>query len=102
SVMGCFWTSGPQTSGQILATLRERRTIAHTTVTTTLSRLYEQGLLTREPVSAHQRKPRWRYIARHPSRGALLAAAFEQLATPLEADHLDRAEGLGVLLSLVR
>jgi predicted transcriptional regulator len=48
SVMECFWASGPQTSRDILTTLRMGRTIAHTTVTTTLSRLFDQGLLTRE------------------------------------------------------
>jgi len=46
--MECFWERGPQTSGDVLATLRAQRPIAHTTVTTTLARLYERGLVTRE------------------------------------------------------
>jgi predicted transcriptional regulator len=102
SVMECFWLNGPQTSGEILATLRERRTIAHSTVTTTLSRLYDQDLLTREPITAHTRKPHWRYTARHPSRAALLAGSFERLAEQLGVNHLDRAEALGTLLGVVR
>jgi predicted transcriptional regulator len=41
AVMECFWAApGPLTYGDILATLRRTRTIADTTVTTTLARLY--------------------------------------------------------------
>jgi len=47
AIMECFWANGPQTGGDILATLRRTRVIAPTTVTTTLARLYDQGLLIR-------------------------------------------------------
>jgi predicted transcriptional regulator len=97
SVMECFWLNGPQTSGEILATLRERRTIAHSTVTTTLSRLYDQDLLMREPITAHTRKPHWRYTARHPSRAALLAGVVAHVCDQLGADRGDRAEALALL-----
>jgi predicted transcriptional regulator len=103
ATMECFWTHGPQTSGDILATLRAQgRTIAHSTVTTTLARLAEQGMLTRVRVGGSVEIPFWRYTARYASRGALLAGVFEQLAAQLEADHPDRAEALGALLGIVR
>jgi predicted transcriptional regulator len=47
AIMECFWERSPQTSGDILTALRKHRTIAPSTVTTTLVRLCEQGLLTR-------------------------------------------------------
>ena len=90
----------PQTSGDVLATLRRTRTIAHSTVTTTLARLYEQGLLIRTATPGRT-KPR-RYTARYPSRGALLAGTIEALCTHLEADRGDRAEALAVLLGAPR
>lgn len=96
SIMECFWADGPQTGGQILQTLRETRSIAHSTVTTTLARLYDQGLLTR--ALEEGRKMPWIYTACHPSKGALLAGALETLCAQLGADHLDRAEALAVLL----
>jgi predicted transcriptional regulator len=96
AIMECFWDNGSQTSGDILATLREeRRTIAATTVTTTLARLVEQGLLTRE-LEAGRKMP-WRYTARYRSRAALLAGTLVQLAAHLGADHRDLAEALTAL-----
>ena len=53
SIMECFWDSGPRTSGQILKTLSQQRTIGHSTVTTSLGRLYAHGLLLREPIPGH-------------------------------------------------
>ena len=100
AIMECFWANGPQTGGDILATLRETRTIAHTTVTTTLARLYDQGLVARA-LDDGRKKP-WRYTARYPSRGALLAGTIEALCTHLEADRGDRAEALAVLLGAPR
>lgn len=100
AVMECFWAHGPQTSGDVLARLRTQRTIAHTTVTTTLARLYDQGLLTRKPTPG--RKMPWVYTARCTSRGALLAHTFERLAAQVEANPLDRAEALGLLLGVTR
>jgi predicted transcriptional regulator len=97
SVMECFWASGPQTSGEILATLRQQRTIAHSTVTTTLGRLYAQELLTRSPIGVGRLKPSWRYTARYASRGALLAASVEQLCVQLGADCGDRDIALRLL-----
>lgn len=96
SIMECFWASGPQTSRDILTTLRMGRTIAHTTVTTTLTRLYDQGLLTRE--LAVGRKMPWVYTARYGSRGELLAASVEQMCVQLGADRGDRALALAVLM----
>jgi predicted transcriptional regulator len=100
SVMECFWASGPQTSRDILTTLRIGRAIAHTTVTTTLARLFDQGLLTRELVAG--RKMPWVYTARYASRGALLAGAVEQMCVQLGADRGDRALALAVLLGTPR
>ena len=98
--MECVWASGPLTGGQILATLRLKRTIAPTTVTTTLARLYDQGLLTRELAAG--RKMPWRYTARYASRGALIAGVLEQLCTTLGVDRGDRAEALAVLVGAPR
>jgi predicted transcriptional regulator len=100
SAMECFWASGPQTGGQILATLRQRRTIAHSTVTTTLSRLHAQGLLTRELVAG--RKMPWLYTPVHASLGPLLAAAVAQMCAQLGADRGDRSEALATLLGAPR
>jgi predicted transcriptional regulator len=102
SIMECFWENGPQTSGQILKTLRQRRTIAHTTVTTSLARLYAHGMVLREPIPGCGGKQSWRYTARYATRSALLVCAFEQLCEQLGANHLDRAEALGMLLGMVR
>ena len=95
AVMECFWQNGPQSSGEVLATLRKTRTIAHTTVTSTLARLYDQGLLTRD--LAKGRKKPWVYTARYASRGALLTSTLVQLAAHLGADHRDLTEALSVL-----
>jgi len=100
AIMECFWDNGPQSSGELLATLRCKRTIAHSTVTTTLARLYEQGLLTRA-LQAGRKMP-WIYTARYGSRGALLAGAIEALAVQIGADRGDRAEALAVLLGAPR
>jgi predicted transcriptional regulator len=100
AILECFWEGGPQTSGQILAALRLTRTIAATTVATTLVRLYEQGFLIRELLP--DRKKPWVYTARYRSRSTLLAGIFEQLVTQVSADHGDRAEALGLLLGLTR
>ena len=102
SVMECFWANGPQTSRAILTTLRMRRTIAHSTVTTTLARLFDQGLLTRELSTGRRHVPSWRYTARYASRGALLAGAVEQLCVQLGADRGDRALALAVLMGRPR
>jgi predicted transcriptional regulator len=97
AIMECFWENGPQTSGEILKTLRRSRTIAHTTVTTTLGRLYAHDLLTREPINALRQRPAWRYTARYPSRSALLADCFAYLCVQLGADDGDRASALAQL-----
>ena len=102
SVMECFWASGPQTGRQILTTLRMGRTIAHSTLTTTLARLYAQDLLMREQLIGRGRKPVWLYTPVHASRGALLAGAVEQLCEQLGADRGDRALALAVLLGMPR
>jgi predicted transcriptional regulator len=75
--------------------VRAARPIAHTTVTTTLARLYDQGLLTRD--LAKGRKMPWVYTARYASRGALLTSTLVRLATQLGADHRDLTEALSVL-----
>lgn len=102
SVMECFWASGPRTGRQILTTLRERRTIARSTVTTTLARLYDDDLLTREQISGRGRRPTWCYTARYRSRGELLAGVVEHLCAQLGADRGDRALALAVLLGRPR
>jgi predicted transcriptional regulator len=102
AIMECFWANGPQTGRDILTTLRKKRTIAHSTVTTTLARLYDQGLLTREPIRASGRRQSWRYTARYTSRSALLAGTFEQLAAQIGADYHERVAALGMLLGVVR
>lgn len=102
SVMECFWASGPRTGREILTTLRERRTIAHSTVTTTLARLYDDELLTREHIAGRGRSPTWRYTARYASRGELLAGVVEHVCAQLGADPGDRALALAVLLGRPR
>jgi len=102
SVMECFWKDGPQTSGEILATLRQKRTIAPSTITTTLRRLTLQGLLTRTRLPGVGRTPTSQYTARYTSRGELLAGAVEQLCAQLGADRGDRALALAVLLGRPR
>jgi len=89
--MECVWASGPLTGGQILATLRLKRTIAPTTVTTTLARLYDQGLLTRELAAG--RKMPWRYTARcWPALSSSCVCSWVRIA----------ATGLAVLLGTPR
>jgi predicted transcriptional regulator len=101
AIMECFWDNGPQSGGDILATLREERpTIAPTTVTTTLARLYDQGLLTRALQDG--RKMPWIYRPRYATRGALVAGVLEELCTTLGVDRGDRAEALAVLLGAPR
>ena len=100
AIMECFWANGPQTGGQILDELRKQRKIAHSTVTTTLARLYDQGLLTRELETG--RKMPWISTARYASRGALLAGALETLCVQIGADRGDRAEALAVILGAPR
>jgi predicted transcriptional regulator len=95
AIMECFWEKGPQSSGTILATLRKTRPIAATTVTTTLARLFEQGLLTRTLDDG--RKMPWIYTARYASRGALIAGVVGDLCAYVAADRADRAEALAVL-----
>jgi predicted transcriptional regulator len=101
-IMQCFWSDGPQTDREILTTLRTQRTIAHTTVTTTLFRLYSHDLLTRELAEGRRHVPSWRYYPRYGSRGELLAGAVEQLCVQLGADRGDRALALAVLLGRPR
>lgn len=48
AVMEILWTKPQQTVNEVEARLREKRDIAHTTVLTTLDRMYRKGYLTRE------------------------------------------------------
>ena len=48
AVMEILWTKPEQTVNQVEERLRAKRDIAHTTVLTTLDRMYRKGYLTRE------------------------------------------------------
>ena len=48
AVMEVLWTESGQTVNGVEERLRNKREIAHTTVLTTLDRLYQKGYLTRE------------------------------------------------------
>ena len=48
AVMEALWTEPEQTVNEVEERLRNKRDIAHTTVLTTLDRLYQKGYLTRE------------------------------------------------------
>jgi predicted transcriptional regulator len=48
AVMETLWTESQQTVSEVEERLRNKREIAHTTVLTTLDRMYRKGLLTRE------------------------------------------------------
>ncbi len=48
AVMEILWAESPQTVNQVEEWLRNKREIAHTTVLTTLDRMYRKGYLTRE------------------------------------------------------
>jgi predicted transcriptional regulator len=48
AVMETLWTESQQTVNEVEERLRNKREIAHTTVLTTLDRMYRKGLLTRE------------------------------------------------------
>jgi predicted transcriptional regulator len=48
AVMETLWTESHQTVSEVEERLRNKREIAHTTVLTTLDRMYRKGLLTRE------------------------------------------------------
>lgn len=48
AVMETLWTKSQQTVSEVEERLRNKRDIAHTTVLTTLDRMYRKGLLTRE------------------------------------------------------
>ena len=94
-IMTIIWNAGPQTGRDLVVLLRQQRTIALATVTATLARLVERGLLVRSGA-----RTTWRYIPRYPSRGAFLAAALEQLCTEINAGPNDRAEALTVILGV--
>jgi predicted transcriptional regulator len=102
AIMECFWERDSWTSTQLLANLRRTRTIAHSTVTTTLARLYDQGVLVRERIGGPDARPFWRYTTRYATRSAFLAAATEVLAVQIGASRQDRAEALGRLLGVMR
>ncbi len=51
AVMEILWTQSEQTVNHVEERLRNKREIAHTTVLTTLDRLYQKGYLTREKQS---------------------------------------------------
>jgi BlaI family transcriptional regulator, penicillinase repressor len=48
AVMAILWSEAEQTVNQVEERLRDKRTIAHTTVLTTLDRMYRKGYLTRK------------------------------------------------------
>lgn len=48
AVMEILWTQSQQTVNEVEERLRNKREIAHTTVLTTLDRMYRKGYLTRE------------------------------------------------------
>lgn len=48
AVMETLWTDSQQTVNEVEERLRNKREIAHTTVLTTLDRMYRKGYLTRE------------------------------------------------------
>lgn len=48
AVMEVLWTKSEQTVNEVEERLREKRDIAHTTVLTTLDRMYRKSYLTRE------------------------------------------------------
>jgi len=48
AVMETLWTESQQTVSEVEERLRNKREIAHTTVLTTLDRMYRKGYLTRE------------------------------------------------------
>ena len=48
AVMEVLWTESEQTVNEVEERLRNKREIAHTTVLTTLDRMYRKGYLTRE------------------------------------------------------
>ena len=48
AVMETLWTKSRQTVNEVEERLRSKREIAHTTVLTTLDRMYRKGYLTRE------------------------------------------------------
>jgi predicted transcriptional regulator len=48
AVMEILWAESQQTVSEVEERLRNKREIAHTTVLTTLDRMYRKGLLTRE------------------------------------------------------
>ena len=48
AVMEILWTESGKTVNEVEERLRNKREIAHTTVLTTLDRLYQKGYLTRE------------------------------------------------------
>lgn len=48
AVMEVLWVQAKQTVNEVEERLREKRDIAHTTVLTTLDRMYRKGYLTRE------------------------------------------------------
>ena len=88
-LMNLLWEASPQTGRDIVATLNMRRKVAYTTVGTTLDRLYQRGLLTREAQTSGQGMAPWGYRPRY-TRQQLLCAAIAQLAENLGADEVER------------
>jgi predicted transcriptional regulator len=94
-IMALVWSSPEPLTAHHVHTALASQSVTYTTIMTTMERLADTSILQRG-----DGRPgvggAYRYTPAI-SRGALLVAAFDQLATQIAADHLDRAEALGLL-----
>jgi predicted transcriptional regulator len=99
-IMQVVWSHrGPLTVRQV-HTVLSFCGLAYTTIMTTMERLAEKGVLTRDNGRAGFGGA-YHYMPAL-SRGELLAAPIEQICTGLGADQGDRTEALAVILSTPR
>jgi predicted transcriptional regulator len=76
-ILAILWEHGPSGINAMVSLMREERDIAYTTVATVVQRLYEKGLLTREPSkNAHIYRPA---ISKAQLGGKLVSSFFTQL-----------------------
>src|SRR5712692_6017375 len=108
AVIEALWHQRDQTVTDVEARLREHRSIAHTTVLTTLDRLFRKGYVTRE-----RRGKAFVYAARHSPKefdramahevlGGLLATLSEPAIATFVELVADDPTGLDRLEALIR
>jgi predicted transcriptional regulator len=90
-LMQILWNSGPQTTRQLLTTLRNERPMAYLTMTAALEQLCERGVLDRHREPCLLTRSTWRYTPTF-TRQALLLQAVEGLCGTLNVSDGERQQ----------